>query len=178
MSSGKWRKGFRVSRIRIEGDVAFVELTRGKEAMVDLCDVVLVQGHAWYAWKDFKKRGGTWYAIAGKGLRMHCLIMGFVEGYEIDHKDRDGLNNTRRNLRRATQSQNLMNQAKRLGKSKHKGVSEEVKTGKWRARIQIKGSTLYLGLYGTEEGAAAAYNEAAKLYFDEYARLNEIAQFN
>lgn len=44
--------------------------------------------------------------------------------------------------------------------SEHTGVSRHA-SGRWRAQITIEGDQVYLGLFATQEEAAAAYQEAA-----------------
>jgi hypothetical protein len=106
-------------------------------------------------------------------LRMHNVIMSFLEGYEIDHKDGDGLNNQRYNLRVTTHTQNMKNQRLRSNNtSGYKGVTWHKGAGKWYAQIQVDGKRTYLGLFTILEDAARAYDTAALEHYGEFARLN------
>ena len=112
-----------------------------------------------------------------KSYQLHRLlyeifISPIPEGAQVEHKDRNGLNNTLDNLRLSTQSQNVMNQKTRKGR-KFKGVYSS-KSGKWECRTSFKGKTVYLGVYHTELDAAKAYNEYARKTFGEFACLNVI----
>ena len=94
-------------------------------------------------------------------------------GLVIDHIDRNGLDNSRANLRPATRSQNCCNRKKKPGcASKYKGVHINKKLGKWRAAIMFEGNRIFLGDFNTEIDAAQAYDAAAKLYHKEFASLN------
>lgn len=149
--------------IRIEGDVAFVPLTRGYEAVIDAADVPLVEGRNWCA---LVCKNGIVYAQhgarQGKGL-MHRVIVGEAcEGLTVDHRDHNGLNNRRFNLRPATVAQNNHNARKRSdNRSGLKGVSWNKKTRKWVAQIQLNGRRMHLGLFPSPEAAHAAYQQAS-----------------
>jgi hypothetical protein len=105
---------------------------------------------------------------------MHTLLM--PGAAQIDHRDGDGLNNRRENLRPATRTQNNANQRKYRGTSRYKGVSWDVSSRRWRARIHCDHRETSLGQFTSEADAARAYNAAALEHFGEYARLNEIPE--
>lgn len=151
-----------------------VPLTQGKCAFIDECDVLLVRGFLWSA----VRFGRVWYATRSTnsrgGFLMHKEILGIVGDLDVDHRDRDGLNNRRENLRVATRSQNNANAAKRFRatSSRFKGVYWHRGARKWQAHINAEGERVHLGLYLDEEQAALAYDKAAKELFGEFARLN------
>lgn len=105
---------------------------------------------------------------------MHREILGLMpEDPDVDHRDGEGLNNRRSNLRLVTNSQNNMNSQCRWGAlSKYKGVSWHKRREKWQGRIKLNGKEIYLGYFDNEKKAARAYDEAAKKHFGEFARLN------
>jgi hypothetical protein len=91
----------------------------------------------------------------------------------VDHKNRNGIDNRRPNLRLATESQNCMNRQKqRVTSSKYKGVSWVRSSGKWKAAIQVDKKNLHLGYFEDEEEAARAYDAAARKYQGEFAYQN------
>lgn len=144
-------------------------------ALVDDQDYELVVQYQWY-YVPAKPGHDVGYAdrrwrIGGRqrSQRMHTLITGWRL---VDHKDRDGLNNQRSNLRRATVAQNQMNRRPNSG-CRFKGVKRN--KGRWLARIQVNGHSLYLGSFATAEEAAAAYDTAAAEAFGEFARINGVA---
>lgn len=92
------------------------------------------------------------------------------EGQEIDHRDGDGLNCRRGNLRAATSTQNHCNTpVRKRNKSGVKGVCFQ--KGAWCAYITSKGKTRNLGRYRSKEDAAHAYAHAAVQIHGEFARL-------
>ena len=108
-----------------------IKLTQGKVALVDDEDFDFLNQWKWCAHKD----GNNFYAVRvdysngranKKFLSMHRVLLGLTDPKIFpDHKDGDGLNNQRYNLRIATPSQNVIN-SKTSGKDKtsiYRGVS-------------------------------------------------------
>jgi len=159
-----------------------IQLTRGKVALVDDEDFELLSQNKWYAQKYSKT--DTWYAARriwkvdgnkDKTILMHIQIMGTKPGFEIDHKDTNGLNNQKPNLRYCTSSQNQMNTKKRKGcTSKYKGIYWDNQMKSWRVRVKKDGKIMYQKLFKDEISAAIAYNNAAIIHFGDFARLNII----
>jgi AP2 domain. len=91
---------------------------------------------------------------------------------QVDHKNRNGLDNRRSNLRLCSDMQNKHNMAPyKNNKSGLKGVT--FFQGKyWRATIVVNKKQISLGLYKTPGEAARAYDEAALANFGEFARIN------
>src|SRR3990167_624881 len=153
-----------------------IPLTKGYYAIVDASDYEKVNAFKWYA---AERRTGTGrltvYAGRGHGcILMHRFILG-DSAAEIDHKNGDGLDNRRSNIRPASRTQNNANMKKRLGAaSRFKGVSFHPGTGKWRAGIWSSGTRKHLGLFVREWDAAVAYNHAALETFGEFAKINKL----
>lgn len=151
-----------------------IQLTQGKVAWIDDEDFYLVSETGWTAICKGHKRT-LWYAVTwnnGRAFEMHRLIMGFPEGREVDHRNGNGLDNRRENLRIATTAQNQANQRKSCGVSRFKGVDLNRKAHTWRARIMQGQKSLHLGMFKTEEAAARAYDRAATELWGEFAWLN------
>ena len=103
-----------VRPIRMEGNIAFVPLSQGKEAVIDAVDIQVVDQRNWHA----RHANNIWYASTctkksdggqPRKLHLHRVILNAPENLEVDHIDGDGLNNRRANLRLATKSQNQAN---------------------------------------------------------------------
>ena len=128
--------------------------------------------HSGYAIRTKYLGGGRENQKSGM-IQMHRLTLNAGNGQEVDHKDGDGLNNQRKNLRIATSSQNSQNCKKRKTcSSKYKGVCWDKKNRKWRARIYLDKKEFSLGRYNSEIEAAHVYDKAAQKLFGEFAYLN------
>ncbi len=111
------------------------------------------------------------------GIYCHREVMGVImdKSVLVDHKDGDGLNNQKANLRICNGHQNQGNRKKvAICSSKYKGVFWNKRYFMWQSVIKIGGKKKPLGLYINEDEAALAYNKEAKIFFGEFARLNEI----
>ncbi|WP_205824771.1 HNH endonuclease [Methylobacterium terricola] len=156
------------SSIRVEGDVAYVELGRGLEAMIDVADVPLI---APWGWRAHIGTHGHAYAVrCGKGyIAMHRVLTDAPSEMYVDHANGDGLDNRRANMRLATQTQNMANKAvERRNLLGLKGVSAA--RGKFRATITPNGRKIHLGTFKTPEEAAAAYRGAAVALWGDFAK--------
>jgi hypothetical protein len=152
-----------------------IPLNEGRVALVDDQDYdLLVYLGPWYV---LKARSGLEYAQLGLGARqtrrhflMHRLILLAPPDNDVDHRDRNGLNNQRLNLRFATPSQNHANMIKTGKRSRFKGVWPG-KSG-YTAMIKKNQQRHYLGHYKTDIEAAQAYDAAALRMFGEFSRIN------
>lgn len=147
-----------------------IPLTRGQYAVIDDEDCLTVLWHNWHA----VKTSSGWYArswINGKEVHLHRFLMQCKKGVIIDHRDGNGLNCQRNNIRVATRQQNIWNSRKRKNSnSRYKGVWKSLK--KWRAYLKDGKRRINLGTFTTQEQAAMAYDRAAKKVCGEFARLN------
>lgn len=155
-----------------------IPLTMGLKAVVDQVDLGLVSRHKWCA-----SRGhNTFYALANwtkpdgsrTMVKLHRLIMGAQSGELVDHRDRNGLNNRRSNLRLCSPSQNGGNAGtSRRNKSGYRGVFWDAQLNRWRAYIEIDRHRRHLGLYDDPWEAAQVYNATARDAWGEFAYQNE-----
>lgn len=166
--------------LTIKERVAVVPLNHGRYAIVDVADLPLIQKWKWrvsrsandstkYAVRTLHYPGGRHGQIS-----IHRQILGASDGQIIDHRDGDGLNNTRANIRFATVIQNVLNTRKTWGRSKFRGVSKNLKgtVWCWRGHIKRNGKQYFLGNFKDEESAARAYDLRAIEFYGSDARLN------
>ena len=98
-----------------------------------------------------------------------------VNRKDVDHCNNDRRDNRASNLRWASCEENNRNRTSRKGStSNYLGVSWHETNKKWRARIYVNGTNMYLGSFTCEHEAALAYNAAALKYFGPYANINVI----
>ena len=167
-----------------------IQLTREKIAYVSNSDYNKVNKYKWVA----KKGRNTYYAISyinGIEISMHRFILELIDSNIItDHKDGNGLNNQRHNLRTCIHAENMKNRksaknssSKYLGVSLHESIQRYIskKTGientyyfhSWIAHIQVDNKCTHLGIFKTEIEAAIIYNIAARKYHGEFANPNK-----
>jgi len=133
-----------------------------------------------YTW-CVAKLPNTFYAIRStciKGkessVRMHRQILGLNNPKDLaDHKDHNGLNNQRSNLRTANAQQNNRNRiSSPKSSSKYVGVCWHKKDKRWQASIVVNKKAIHLGQFKTEIDAAKSRDNASIKYFGEFAHLN------
>lgn len=155
-----------------------IKLSRGLIALVDEEDFSDLSNYKWYALKindnnyaarNIRKENGKQTLIL-----MHRQVMNlFDKLLQVDHKDHNGLNNHKNNLRVCPCALNNKNSVSRKGSaSKFLGVTKRKRNKKWEAAIFVNSKGIYLGTFEFEIDAAKAYDAAAKIHFGEYANLN------
>lgn len=152
-----------------------IPLTQGQFATIDDEDADLILKYSWRI--CYCKRKKITYAVSGQYskecpiLRMHRVILNAPKGVEVDHENRNGLDNRKQNLRLANPSQNHYNsKTPSSNKSGVKGVDWHKASSKWRAQIVVNKSILYLGVFSDIEDAKIAIHNARILNHGEFAR--------
>jgi len=106
-------------------------------------------------------------------VSMHREIMNEPKGMLVDHRNCNSLDNRKSNLRFATRAENMRNRRKkRNATSQFVGVHYYKPQGTWSCAILHNGKRIWLGRFVNEIDAAKTYDEAAKKYHGEFARLN------
>lgn len=163
----------------MQTDSITIPLPCGKEVIIDAADWPLVSGLRWSSVRGHN----TYYAAAtielpdGRTTKvfLHRVLLKPPSEIAVDHKNRNGLDCRRENLRYAIGSGNEANRAKRVnGKVPFKGIvfDPRKKTGRWGALIGIGRHRTRLGCFNSAEDAARAYDAAARELFGEFARVN------
>lgn len=158
-------------------DFVQIPLTRNQIAIVDRedFDTMNLLNKLWIA--HWMEDIGGFYAsraVNKKTLLMHRYIMNAGDNVLVNHWDFDTLNNRKSNLVLCTRQENNQYSRKqeRITSSVYKGV--HLHEGKWIARVSIFRKRIFLGSFSTEIEAAIAYNSAARQYYGDFAKQNEI----
>lgn len=143
------------------------------EALVDACDADFVVPFRWlylhagkgYAYRSIgSRRNGTYQIVL-----MHREIMGLPrkkDGQEVDHLNRNGLDNRRGNLRVLTHAQNQQNISSQRGStSKYRGVHWSISKKRWIAQVRSGGRIVFWKSFNDEEAANISVIEARKRIF-------------
>jgi hypothetical protein len=153
-----------------------IPLSRELFATVDDDDFEKINQYKWYALKSLN----TFYAHRQfrnkdgklKSQYMHRVVLNVEDSkIEVDHKNKNGLDNTKSNLRQATKKQNAHNRSiNTKNTTGFRGVFLEKRVQKYRAQIRINGKINSLGYFSNPEDASAAYETKAKEIFNEFYR--------
>ncbi len=156
-----------------------IKLTKGYVTLVDDEDYDYLSNFKWHV-ACKKRKSITLYAqrcsrLNGKIKKhmLHNIIMKPPFGYQVDHIDRNGLNNIKSNLRICTVNENCRNVSKYNNKTSiYKGVSFVARRRRWLAKIKINKKVIEIGKFKNEMEAGMAYDFVAKILFGEFAYLN------
>jgi hypothetical protein len=166
-----------------------IRLGDGYVALVDDEDADRALSVRWTV-KEPRQPGGSPYAVfvrhtkAGVvSLSLHRFIAGANAGELVDHRNGEGLDNRRSNLRRCTSRENARNRTRYVRRKRLSGgflgVYYNKRARLWVASIHAgetdangEAKKISLKLYSTPEEAARVYDSAAAYYFGEFASLN------
>jgi hypothetical protein len=119
----------------------------------------------------------------GHGLRtrrvvviyLHRAIMNAPAGVEVDHINRNPLDNRRKNLRFATRTENAQNRSNTVPNSRTgvRGVTQEKRSGRFLAQVFRNRKRIYVGSYLTLEEATAAATAARRAAYTHTAEQGD-----
>jgi hypothetical protein len=161
--------------IGITGTIAKVWIPGcgGEETWLDISDFEWFMTYAggWFAHHE----GGVTYVWSRDKphKKLHRLLLAAKSGVLIDHIDRNGLNNSRSNLRIATRAQNNHNSGRRKqASSQFKGVWKHV-SGLFGGMVTSPaGKRLSIGYHHTEREAARSHDAIVYHLRGDFAYLN------
>lgn len=165
----------------IKDNIVIIKI-KNKECIIDKEDFKKIINYTWYLDKDGYAIGCTRRDKNGKqkNFKMHRIILNCLtkEDIIIDHINRNKLDNRKENLRICTQIQNSRNKEVNYNKesSIYKGIykNKNKQYNSWIVRIGYNGKQLTLGSYLSEIAAANCYNYYAKLFYKDFASLNDV----
>lgn len=148
--------------------------------IVDKEDIQKVKERAWslsvygYVTSSWNKK-----THRTENVRLHRFVLGMKKSdkRQVDHINRNKLDNRKSNLRICTASENNAHMAlTKKNTSGHKGIywTKYPQDRQWNARISFNKKRIYIGAFATKEEASRAYNEAAKKYHGTFAHLNVV----
>lgn len=149
-----------------------IKTKKGLVSLVSNVDIQFLSDYKWHS-------DGHGYLNNRKLGKLHRVILKRMlngeipKNMQVDHVNRNRLDNRRENLRLCTQSENHAN---KLSKNKwgYKGVVQHRNKKQYSALIQKDGKKIHIGLYQTPKEAAIAYNVKAVELFGQFALLNKI----
>lgn len=160
-----------------------IELSKGKHTIVDDGLYEELSSYSWhctyYGYAARKSRKTEEDHGASYIMLMHRFIMNAPAGMDVDHINGDRLDNRMSNLRLCTRGENIKNRIKKKNStSRFIGVAWDKKRNVWASHICSNYKRMFIGHFDNEYDAALAYNEKAKEFHGDYAKLNDVKQEN
>lgn len=162
-----WENNKKYNRYDISGEygIGWTSNTN-KEFYFDLEDYDKIKDYCWYEGQLSRTYHTLEARIDNKIIKMHQIIF----NKNVDHKNRNALDNRKNNLRDCTVTENRRNSSIRTDNtSGYIGVSFDAKNNKWSASIGIDNKTKKLGRFNNKNDAIKARLNAEAKYFKEFA---------
>lgn len=137
------------------------------KTLIDLDCIEILKQYKWHMIGPYVSA-----LINGSETLIHRFLMNPSDDMEVDHINRNKLDNRRNNLRICTHQENDWNKlTKSNNKSGYSGVKQK-DNGKWIATLITNKKSKHLGTFDTYEEAVEARKKAEKEYFGDYAPNN------
>ena len=135
--------------------MANIEYLTRKGVLWDPIDDPIVLSGTWAV----SRVRNTYYVfgtINGRRTSLHRAIMRPRGKKVVDHKNGNGLDNRRQNMRIVTNAQNCRHRHRqqRNNTSGHRGVFFDKRVGRWLVKFMVDGKYHYLGWYDSVSAAA------------------------
>lgn len=173
------RTRFDKNEIIINGNTVYIILcdNKGNEkerAIIDIEDINKISSFKWTLSVKPKKNHVGKYVCTGRKpkIYLHRLIVNAPKGFVVDHKDGNGLNNCKTNLKICTVSENGLNWF--YSRNSYRGVYFHKDSGKWVSELRHNNVRYCIGSFKNEKDAAIAYNNKSIELRGENAKLNII----
>jgi hypothetical protein len=158
--------------------VVIIPLQEGSEAIVDPVDFELVNAYTWNLSGHGYVR--TTHKIKGKRkeLFLHRLIVdSYPETFDnlhlqVDHINRNRLDNRKCNLRLVTATQNMHNRVLERSNTGYIGVAKSTEGMTYQSWAYIGGRNIYLGCFHDPVEAAKVHDRFILAHMGDYAVLN------
>jgi hypothetical protein len=147
-----------------------------KEVLVDDSDYEWLSAYNWNVRKD---KHGFYCTANGKyvnklrqpAINMHRLIMNAGKGQQVDHKNGNGLDNQRGNLRFCTPLENARNRRQpKPNSSGYRNIHKQ--WNKYYVRVQVeRKKRVLVGSFSSIDDAVIAYNKFVSEKFGDFAVL-------
>lgn len=142
--------------------------------LIDKKDKEVISKFKWYISANGYVLGNNGTTKNRKTHYLHRFLLN-VKGrkIQVDHINRNKLDNRRANLRLCTQQQNSGNMKQPKGKL-GKGVRKASRSSRFIAVIKVGGKSIYAGTFDTVQEAKDAYDKIALEWFGPFALTNKM----
>lgn len=172
-------KNTRKAIVPVGPSTAYLPLTKGQYALVDIWHVNGLEQYCWHAsyhHKNKQYRASASFKITKTRVyrvAMHRAIAG-GESFAVDHRNGNPLDNREANLRQCTSAENNRNRRKIINKTGLKGVNHQGNRHLVVVNAPLAGTkkSKYIGCFKTAEEAARAYDRWAIANYGEFAATN------
>lgn len=153
-----------------------VPLNHQLVATFDDADAAVVRSLQPLRLLTMRTRSRTYHYVetraAGRRRLVHRILTSAPPGVVVDHRDGDGLNNSRSNLRLCSHAENMRNRKPNAGKSLPKGVGQRP-GGTFYAAIRAGSLRRFKGGFKTASEAAECYAAWAIELHQDFARKGD-----